>query len=60
MNEPMKLTADEKAKLESSMDESQWYKVCDQIKERRNGQYPNYLSREILNLFQGKFEIDFS
>ena len=60
MNEPMKLTEDEKASLESSRDESQWYKVCDQIKERRNGQYPNYLSREILDLFQKKFpsEID--
>ena len=60
MDAPMKLTEDEKASLESSRDESQWYKGCDQIKERRNGQYPNYLSREILDLFQKKFppEID--
>ena len=60
MDEPMKLTTDEKSSLESSKDETQWYKVCDQIKERRNGQYPNYLSREILDLFQKKFpsEID--
>ena len=60
MDEIMKLTKDEKANLESSRDQSQWYKVCDQIKERRNGQYPNYLSREILDLFQKKFpsEID--
>ena len=47
MDEPMKLTTDEKSRLESSKDEAQWYKVCDQIKERRNGQYPNYLSREV-------------
>ena len=55
MDEPMKLTEDEKSNLGSSRDEAQWYKVCDQIKERRNGQYPNYLSREILDLFQKKF-----
>ena len=55
MDEPMKLTDDEKSNLESSKDEAQWYKVCDQIKERRNGQYPNYLSRDIFDLFQKKF-----
>ena len=55
MDEPMKLTEDEKASLESSRDQSQWYKICDQIKERRNGQYPSYLSRQILELFQQKF-----
>ena len=55
MDEPMKLTDDEKSNLESSKDEDQWYKICDQIKERRNGQYPNYLSREILDLFLKKF-----
>ena len=60
MNEPMKLTEDEKSNLESSMDEAQWYKVCDQIKERRNGQYPNYLSREILDLFLIKFPPEIS
>ena len=58
MDEPMKLTNDEKTSLESSSDESQFYKVCDQIKERRNGQYPNYLSREILDLFQKKFPVE--
>ena len=60
MNEPMKLTQDEKSDLESSRDEIKWYKVCDQIKERRNGQYPNYLSREILQLFQKKFPPEIS
>ena len=55
MEELMKLTENEKSNLESSRDEVEWYKVCDQIKERRNGQYPNYLSREILDLFLKKF-----
>tara|TARA_A100001011_G_C13841524_1_gene647158 strand:+ start:62 stop:244 length:183 start_codon:yes stop_codon:yes gene_type:complete len=60
MNETMKLTEEEKTQLLKTKSEKEWYKVCNQIKERRNGQYPNYLSREILSLFQGKFEIDFS
>ena len=60
MDEPMKLTNDEKTSLESSSDESQFYKVCDQIKERRNGQYPNYLSREILDLYLKKFPAEIS
>ena len=60
MDEPMKLTDDEKSNLESSKDEAQWYKVCDQIKERRNDQYPNYLSREILDLFLKKFPPEIS
>ena len=60
MDEPMKLTDDEKSDLESSKDEAQWYKTCDQIKERRNGQYPNYLSREILDLFQKIFPPEIS
>ena len=55
MDELMRLTEQEKADLESSKDEAQWYKVCDQIKERRNGQYPNYLSRDILNLYLKKY-----
>jgi len=55
MEELMKLTENEKSKLESSRDEAEWYKICDQIKERRNGQYPNYLSREILDLYLKKF-----
>ena len=60
MDEPMKLTDEEKSNLESSKDEVQWYKVCDQIKERRNGQYPNYLSRDIFDLFQKKFPPEIS
>ena len=55
MNEPMKLIKEEKDKLEKTTDEKTWYEVCDEIKARRNGQFPNYLSREILNLYQAKF-----
>ena len=53
--EPMKLVEDEISKLKKARTEADFYKVCDQIKARRNGQYPNYLSREILILFQEKF-----
>ena len=55
MDEPMKLIEEEKVKLMKANDEKSWYKVCDEIKARRNGQYPAYLSREILDLFQEKF-----
>jgi len=55
MNEPMQLIEEEKEKLLNSKDEAAWYKVCDEIKARRNGQYPSYLSRKILHLFQEKF-----
>ena len=54
-NTSMQLTKEEINKLNKTNTETDWYKVCDQIKERRNGQYPNYLSREILELFQAKF-----
>ena len=60
MNEPMKLIKEEKEKLLKANDEKTWYKVCDEIKDRRNGQYPSYLSREILQLFQEKFPITIS
>ena len=57
MDEPMKLIDKEKEKLLSAKDEQAWYAVCDEIKARRNGQYPSYLSREILELFQDKFPV---
>ena len=60
MEEPMKLTEEEKEKLNKSTDEKTWYEVCDEIKARRNGQYPNYLSREIVELFQTKFPVNLS
>ena len=60
MDEPMKLIKEEKEKLLKAKDEQAWYVVCDVIKERRNGQYPGYLSREILELFQEKFPVTLS
>ena len=60
MKEPMELIEEEKEKLLNAKDEQAWYTVCDEIKDRRNGQYPGYLSREILDLFQEKFPITLS
>jgi len=60
MDEPMKLIKDEKEKLLNAKDEKEWYTVCDDIKNRRNGQYPSYLSREILQLYQDKFPVTLS
>ena len=60
MDEPMKLIEEEKEKLLNAKDQQAWYKVCDEIKDRRNGQYPGYLSREILELFQEKFPVTLS
>ena len=60
MDEPMKLIEEEKEKLQKAKDEQAWYVVCDEIKDRRNGQYPGYLSREILDLFQDKFPVTLS
>ena len=51
----MKLIEEEKGKLLKAKDEKAWYAVCDEIKDRRNGQYPDYLSREILEMYQEKF-----
>ena len=53
--EPMKLTAEETTKLNKVKTETDLYKVCDQIKARRNGQYPPYMSREILDIYNNKF-----
>tara|TARA_Y100001936_G_C16089717_1_gene684950 strand:- start:387 stop:569 length:183 start_codon:yes stop_codon:yes gene_type:complete len=55
MSKPMALTRDEKRELISSKTEKEWYATCDKIKIKRNGQYPAYLSREILHLYQQKF-----
>ena len=60
MDEPMTLIEEEREKLLKAKDEKAWYKVCDEIKARRNGQYPSYLSREILQLFQETFPITLS
>ena len=55
MTESMALTRDERRELQSSKSEEEWYAICDKIKIKRSGQYPPYLSREILNLYQQKF-----
>jgi len=60
MDEPMKLSEKEKENLLKTKDEKAWYAVCDEIKARRNGQYPGYLSREILQLYQDKFPVTLS
>tara|TARA_B110000263_G_scaffold248441_1_gene263375 strand:+ start:2846 stop:3019 length:174 start_codon:yes stop_codon:yes gene_type:complete len=57
MTEIMALTRDEKKALKATVTEKEWYEVCDKIKIKRNGQYPPYLSREILELYQQKFTI---
>ena len=59
-DQPMKLTEEEREKLMKAKDEKAWYQVCDEIKDRRNGQYPAYLSREVLELFQEKFPVTVS
>ena len=59
-DQPMQLTIEEREKLQKSKDEKVWYQVCDEIKDRRNGQFPNYLAREVLELFQQKFPVTFS
>ena len=55
MERPMELTREEKKSLEAAKTEKQWYKICDEIKIKRSGQYPPYLSRQILELYQQKF-----
>ena len=56
MDETMKLTKEEVRDLNDCNTEDEWYSECDQIKIRRSGQYPPYLSREILDLYQRKFK----
>ena len=56
----MKLTFSEKEKLLGSKTEDEWYKVCDEIKFKRSGQFPPYLAREILDLYQSKFSHNLS
>ena len=60
MDQPMQLIKEEKEKLQKAPDKNAWYVICDEIKARRNGQYPAYLSREILELYQDKFPVELS
>ena len=48
----MKLTQEEKNKLISAKDESEWYSICEEIKKRRNDLYPNDLAREVLDIYK--------
>ena len=54
----MKLTTEEKNNLISAKDENEWYSICEDIKSRRNGLYPNDLAREILSIYQNKFPVN--
>ena len=54
----MKLTQDEKNKLITAKDEVEWYALCEEIKSRRNGLYPNDLAREVLTIYQNKFPVN--
>ena len=54
----MKLTQEEKNKLISAKDENEWYAICEEIKSRRNGLYPNNLAREVLTIYQNKFPVN--
>ena len=58
--ESMRLTHSEKEKLLLSKTEEEWYKICDKIKFRRSGQFPPYLAREVLELYQSKFSHNLS
>jgi len=53
--EPMKLTVEETEKLNKDKTQTDFYKVCDQVKAKRNGQYLPYLSREVLDIYDNKF-----
>jgi|TARA_B100001113_G_scaffold130543_1_gene106739 hypothetical protein len=53
--EKMLLTEEEKKELTPIKSEPDWYKACEKIKKRRNGQYPSYLAREILEIYQQNF-----
>jgi len=54
----MKLTQEEKNKLIIAKDEKEWYAICEDIKKRRNGIYPNDLAREVLVIYHNKFPIN--
>ena len=58
--EPMRLLEEEIAKLNKAKTEADFYKICDQVKARRNGQYPSYLSREVLDIYDKIFSNELS
>ena len=54
----MNLTQEEKNQLIAAKDESQWYKIIEDIKSVRNGLYPNDLAREVLAIYDNKFPVN--
>ena len=54
----MKLTQEEKNKLIIAKDEKEWYAICEDIKKRRNGIYPNDLAREVLVIYHNKNQVN--
>ena len=52
----MNLTEKEQKELLGTKTEKDWYSICNKIKLRRNGQYPPFLARTILDLYQSKFK----
>ena len=54
----MNLTQEEKNQLIAAKDESQWYKIYEDIKSVRNGLYPNDLAREVLAIYDNKFPVN--
>ena len=54
----MKLTTEEKQQLIKASNEEEWYSLVEDVKSRRNGIYPNYLAREILDIYDNKFPVD--
>ena len=54
----MKLTQEEKNKLISAKDVNEWYSICESVKARRNGLYPNDLAREVYSIYQNKFPVN--
>ena len=54
----MKLTTEEKQQLIKASNEEEWYSLVEDVKSRRNGIYPNYLAREVLDIYDNKFPVD--
>ncbi len=56
----MNLTDKEKSVFKKAKTENEFYSQYSKVKEARNGILPNYLVREVLELFNNKFPKDHS
>lgn len=56
----MHLTDKEKSVFKKTKTENEFYSQYSKVKEARNGILPNYLVREVLELFNNKFPKDHS